>query len=248
MDPDIPRPQYSASDSFCFRTPMPSSPIEIPGRHKEPECTSERTTSPELVFEMEPLSPKDLSSTNYSLGLSTSRKNDEHERTLLYSFPVARHCDTNPPPLSPQSNACLTLTPIRHKPLAKSHPHSRRQGESASQSAATMDPSHSIRALPVYKISGLEPDFAAQAPGPRLPIEKAPQEQPLLPPPRSSSRPIPSLRPWILPGRPEASGDELLRSLEVDPNTGDFTQYLFRRIQKPLQPHTFQEMMSQLER
>ncbi|KAF7365461.1 hypothetical protein MVEN_00419100 [Mycena venus] len=249
MDSAISRSEYSASESFFFHPPKSSAPIEIPGRHNEPESAPERTTSPELIFEMEPFSPLDPSPTNYSSGPSTSRKpkKDDRERPLLYTFPVASRLNTDRLRPTPQSTASLSLPPISHKPFSKSHRRSHTlQLESPSQSPPTIDPSHAIRAVPIHKITGFKPDFAAQAPEGRRRTKKAPREKPPAPPPGSSSRSFSSSRPWLLPGRGESSDDELLRSLEMDPSAGDFTQYLLQRIdsQKPLQFQTFQAVMS----
>ncbi|KAF8208589.1 hypothetical protein K438DRAFT_1961187 [Mycena galopus ATCC 62051] len=243
---DISRSGYSESKSFFFHPPKSSSPIEIPGRHDEPEPASERTISPELIFEMEPFS-LDLSSTYYSFGQSpstTPRQTDDRERPLLYSFPVASRLNTDRPHSTPQSTASLSLPPISHtlKPPAKTHRRTRTlQLNTPAQTPPTIDPAHAIRAVPIHKITGFKPDFAVQTPEARLPVKRAPREKPLAPPPRSASS-----RPWLLPGRGEASDDELSRSLEMDPTAGDFTQYLLRRIdsQKPLQFPTFQAMMS----
>jgi hypothetical protein len=95
--------------------------------------------------------------------------------------------------------------------------------------------------VPVHKITGFKPDFAAQAPEARP--KKAPREKRLA----HIRSPSFSSSPWRLPGRGDTSSDdELMRSLEMDPSAVDFTQYLLRRIdsQKPLQFQTFQAMMS----
>ncbi|KAJ7242875.1 hypothetical protein B0H12DRAFT_841888 [Mycena haematopus] len=249
---DIPRSEYSESQSSFFHAPKSSSPIEIPGRHNEPDFASERTTSPDLIFEMEPFS-LDLSSTYYTFGPShatTSRKTDDRERPLLYSFPVVSRPNTDHPRPTPQrqSTASLSLPPMSHKPPAQTHRRAHTlQLQTPTQTPPTIDPSHAIRAVPIHKITGFMPDFpAAQAPEARPPIKKAPREKPPAPPRRSSSRSFSSSRPWLLPGRGEASDDELSRSLEVDPTAGDFTQYLLRRIdsQRSLHFPTFQAMMS----
>ncbi|KAJ7366539.1 hypothetical protein DFH08DRAFT_169827 [Mycena albidolilacea] len=255
---DIPGSQYSESKSFFFHPPKSSSPIEIPGRHDdEPEYTSERTTSPELIFEMEPFSPLDRS-TNYSSGSSTStrtarkKSSDDRELPLLYSFPVVTRLNTDCPHPTPQSPASLSLPPIsHHPPTTRAHRRTRTlQLKSPRQTppcpAAITDPAHAIRVVPLHKITGFKPDFAAQAPPETAAgiITKAPREKALAPPPRrSATRSFSAAaRPWRLD---VPSDDELARSLDVDAGgAGDFTQYLLRRIdsQKPLQFQAFRAM------
>ncbi|KAJ7645653.1 hypothetical protein DFH06DRAFT_591910 [Mycena polygramma] len=255
MDSDTPRTSCS---SFFFHPPKVSSPIEIPGRQHDEYALppAERTTSPELIFEME-LSPIERLSTHYSFGLSTSprtKEKDADPEPLLYPFPVAHHIDTHTHPRTrpPQNTASFSLPPITHQP-----PKSHRRSKSTLQLGSPPpepDPAHAIRAVPLHKITGFTPDDgAAPLPLPeaaRPAIEnahanaKAPREKqkqpltPLTPPPRLASS------PWVREA--SASDDELsLRALDVDPGAGaDFTQYLLRRIdsQKPLQFQTFRVM------
>jgi len=186
------------------------------------------------------------STTPYTSGLSTPCTTDDRE-PLLYSFPrfSAGHFNTDRGALpTPQSTVgSSSLPPITRKAPFKSHRRTQTvQLKSPRQTPTSLDPYVPIRAVPIHKITGFKPDFAAQAPEPRLPIKKAPREKPLAPPPRSSTL---SASPWILPGRGDASDDEP-RSLELDSSALDFTQYLLRRIdgQRPLQFHAFQAVMS----
>ncbi|KAJ6584655.1 hypothetical protein B0H19DRAFT_391764 [Mycena capillaripes] len=246
---DIPRTE--SSSSFFFYPPKSSLPIEIPRRqHNESvPSASECTTSPELIFEMEPFSPLDPQPTHYPLGLSTSPCTKDDHEPLLYPFPVASHINTHQRTrLAPQNAAgpSFSLPPITHRAPANAHRRSQStlQLTSPRQAPADLDPSHAIRAVPIHKITGFKPDFAVQAPEAYPTIKRPPREKPLTPPPRSASV---SSSPWRIPGRGDASSDdEPLRSLEVDPSAVDFTQYLFRRIdsQKPLQFQTFQAVMS----
>ncbi|KAJ7725345.1 hypothetical protein B0H16DRAFT_281684 [Mycena metata] len=266
MDLGISRTE--SSSSFFFRPPKSSTPIEIPGRHyddEEPAPPTERTTSPELIFEMEPFFPLDpeLASTTYSNGLSTSvpRTKDDRE-PLLYSFPMLSAAHFNPERRASlrtaRPPASFSLPPITHnapvRQRRRSHPlqlKSPRQTPSSSSRAPDPDPAYAIRAEPVHKITGFKPAAAFAAHGPpdaRARIKKAaPREKHPAPPPhRRSLSPLARSRaPWARHGHgAEASDDELLRSLEVDPGAVDFTQYLLRRIdsQKPLQFQTFQAM------
>ncbi|KAJ7465312.1 hypothetical protein FB451DRAFT_434382 [Mycena latifolia] len=244
---DIPRTE--SSSSYFFYPQKSSSPIEIPGRQQhDPEPTTTRPMSPELIFEMEPFSPLDVPSTHYSFGHSPSRTADERE-PLLYPFPMlsasrfnADRRTTHPAPQSTPGTSS-SPPPIAHpvKPSLRAQP---LQLPTPRQTPAAIDPEHAIRAVPRHKVTGFKPDFAAQAPEPRAPIIKtAPREkcQPPAPPPRRVARSFSSSpRAWRIPVRygSDASDDEP-RSLDVDP--GAFTQYLLRRIdsQKPLQFQSF---------
>ncbi|KAJ6511994.1 hypothetical protein C8R47DRAFT_675658 [Mycena vitilis] len=255
MDSSTPRTSCS---SFFFHPPKVSSPIEIPGRQHDEYALppAERTTSPELLFDME-LSPIDRLSTHYSFGLPTSPRTKEKDANddpepLLYRFPVAHHIDTHPRP-PPKITASFSLPPITHQP-----PKSYRRSKSTLQLGSPPpepDPAHAIRAVPLHKITGFTPDDrdgAAPLPLPEAAIEnahanaKAPREKqkqpltPLTPPARLASS------PWVREASTSALDDELgLRALDVDPGAGaDFTQYLLRRIdsQKPLQFQTFRVM------
>ncbi|KAJ7505560.1 hypothetical protein B0H11DRAFT_1708386 [Mycena galericulata] len=232
---DIPRTE--SSSSYFFHPHKSSSPIEIPGRHHDlsSSSTSTRPFSPDLIFEMEPFSPLERPSTNYSLGLSTTCTPDDRE-PLLYTFPMLYadplNADRGGLPTPQSTIGSSSLPPISRK--APSKPHRRTQTvqlKSPRETPPSLDPTHPIRAVPIHKITGFKPDFATQAP------EPPPREKPLAPPPRSSTL---SASPWPLPGRGDASDDEP-RSPELD-----FTHYLLQRIdnQKPLQFHTFQAVMS----
>ncbi|KAJ7043825.1 hypothetical protein C8F04DRAFT_679327 [Mycena alexandri] len=271
MDSGISRSE--SSSSFFFHQPKSSSPIEIPGRHHDDDETApptERTMSPELIFEMEPFSPLDpeLASTTYSNGLSTSIQRTKDDREpLLYSFPMLSAAHLNPERRAPLRTAgpasSFSLPPIAHKAPARQRRRSqalqlKSPRQTPSPSSRDPDPAYAIRAEPVHKITGFKPAaaFAAQAPAEaRANSKKAlPREKhPALPPHRRSLSPLARSRaPWARHGlghshgtaRSEASDDELLRSLEVDPGAVDFTQFLLRRIdsQKPLQFQTFQTM------
>ncbi|KAJ7718114.1 hypothetical protein DFH07DRAFT_336118 [Mycena maculata] len=242
---DIPRTESSSSYLFHHKS---SSPIGIPGRHhSDPSTpsTSKRSSSPDLIFEMEPFSPLDRPSTNYPVGLSTSCTTDDRE-PLLYPFPMlsAGHPNADRGALpTPQSVADSSfLPPITHKAPPKLNRCTQPvQLKSQRQSPPSLDPTHPIRVVPIHKIIGFKPDFAVHAPEPP-PIKKTPREKPLAPPPRSSTLSSPA---WIRPRRDNASDDEP-RSLDLDSSAVDFTQHLLRRIdsQKPLQFHAFQMSLS----
>ncbi|KAJ6466374.1 hypothetical protein C8R45DRAFT_1106617 [Mycena sanguinolenta] len=192
---DISRSEYSES-AFFFHPPKSSSPIEIPGRHDEPQRGPERTISPDLIFEME-FEPFSLdrdrsSSTNYysfnnaSPAPTTSRnktateKDDrDRERPLLYTFPVITRTNADRAPDRPttpqrQSTASLSLPPMSHKPPPRTHRRTHTQLETPSQTPtaeadAQANPAYAIRAVPRHKITGFTPEFpaATTAPEPR---------------------------------------------------------------------------------
>ncbi|KAK7048101.1 hypothetical protein R3P38DRAFT_1850965 [Favolaschia claudopus] len=220
------RPNYSSTtasssdvDSFFFHPPKSSSPIKIPGRDSNnnynnnngfQSVADERTTSPELIFEMEPFSPLDFSSTSHVPGL-TSRRRDysdgpstsprNNERYLLYAFPVLHRSnnavDTNDAgsttPKMPVATAVplsalalsLPLPPISHNwASAKSASH--RRHHSTSPTTAT-DPTQAIRAVPVHKITGFEPEGCSKDEGGGGGTPPAARSRPLLSPPSPSS-------------------------------------------------------------
>ncbi|KAJ7175390.1 hypothetical protein C8R46DRAFT_1248765 [Mycena filopes] len=176
----------SSSSSFFFHPQKVSSPIEIPGRQSHdsdhaPPPSTERTTSPELIFEMEPFSPLDpllaASSTPYSPRLCTSSRarssttmdaedQEQQQQPLLYPFPILSAAHFNSAsvrrPAGPPSS--FSLPPITHKAPARPRPRPRgrslsplRELNSSSPSTAPADPAdpaHAIRAEPVHKIIG----------------------------------------------------------------------------------------------
>ncbi|KAJ6553860.1 hypothetical protein B0H10DRAFT_2446620 [Mycena sp. CBHHK59/15] len=239
-------PRTESISSIYLPHPHKSSlPIEIPGRthhgSSPSTSTSTRTTSPELIFEMEPFSPLEILSTHYPPGPSTPRTADEREcEPLLYPFPMvsASHFNaarrTHPAPQSTASSSSVSSSSRK----APARPIRRTKALSLNPPRQPLDPTHAIKTAPIHKITGFKPVVAtaAQAPEPRTPVRKAPREKRLAPLPRRRSSF--SAPPWVFPGRGDAPDDEP-RSLELD-----FKQYLLRRIdsQKPLQFQMFQAM------
>ncbi|KAJ6620750.1 hypothetical protein B0H10DRAFT_2215738 [Mycena sp. CBHHK59/15] len=221
-------PRTESISSIYLPHPHKSSlPIEIPGRthhgSSPSTSTSTRTTSPELIFEMEPFSPLEILSTHYPPGPSTSRTADEREcEPLLYPFPMvsASHFNaarrTHPAPQSTASSSSVSSSSRK----APARPIRRTKALSLNPPRQPLDPTHAIKTAPIHKITGFKPVVAtaAQAPEPRTPVRKAPREKRLAPLPRRRS----SFRHRQL----------------------DFKQYLLRRIdsQKPLQFQMFQAM------
>ncbi|KAJ7644299.1 hypothetical protein FB45DRAFT_897478 [Roridomyces roridus] len=205
------------SDSFYLHSQKSSSPIEIPGRHRD---RSARPISPELIFEMDPMEPP---TTYYPSGLATTCTQDDPE-PLLYSFPrfSAENCNIVAPPKPQSSSSSSRKAPRKCPPTTTASP------------PAPLDPYVPIKAVPVHKITGFKPDFTAQAPSAIMNPE-APRENQLAPPPRISSASV-----WTLPGRGDASDDEP-RSFELDL---DFSQYLIRRMDRRAHFPAFQAVMS----
>ncbi|KAJ7163240.1 hypothetical protein C8R46DRAFT_1037198 [Mycena filopes] len=203
----------SSSSSFFFHPQKVSSPIEIPGRQSHdsdhaPPPSTERTTSPELIFEMEPFSPLEpllaASSTTYSPRLCTTSRSsttmdaedqEQQQQPLLYPFPILSAAHFNSAsarrPAGPPSS--FSLPPITHKAPARPRPRPRgrslsplRELNSSPPSTAPADPAdpaHAIRAEPVHKIIGFAVAKSERKPKPAAAAARekqpaGPQQQP----------------------------------------------------------------------
>lgn len=208
----------------------PSTPIEIPSRQKTIVSSYllspvGRPTSPELVFEMSPISPN-FSSPSHYLGFSASETSPQSER-FMYSFPVY----TGRP--HERDDLCQRRLSV---PTTGSDPTYTLRHTSPRDPLADCDceqddipQSTEYHTCSTTKIAGFVPVFSTE---PRISTATSPAQplQHLSPPPRKCSY---STSPWLIPGRgPNQNyhaGDVM--SAEADPTVLDFGCYLLQRMQ-----------------
>lgn len=215
----------------------PSTPIEIPRRCRPILSVSSspigRPMSPELLFEMSPITSDFPSPPAYSLGLRKSREPEP----FLYHFPAfparrhpfglrtqasshnALHSGTTPHPPSTLSVSTVSNATNRH-PLP-----CRLEDDDISPVplASSRKPNSTIKMTGFSPSTPIQPLVSRQNRSPG----RSWKHNTLSPPPRSSSY---SSSPWILPGKSDLT-EEDLTYLEADPSAFDFEKYLMRRIE-----------------
>jgi hypothetical protein len=240
----------------------PSTPIEIPTRRKAiilPIHNSpiRRPASPELIFEMSPVSSDFPSSAHYPFSFSASQNTNERE-PFMYQFPIpsTRYTKSRQRTLpTPQTaiRPVLSCSPVTITAAANPKPHQKERVSSASLSDEddlpsafdSLTPPVVVRTATTNKTTGFVPTIAIQPAMPtrvRTPVQPSRRSRHLSPPPRSSSF---SSSPWILPGTGEIL-DADVASVETDPDAFDFERYLIRRIEneKPVRYLPVQPMPS----
>lgn len=211
-------------------------PIEIPTRRRPivSPLTSpvERQFSPDLLFEMSPITSEYSPSTNHPFKLSTSSTIRDHE-PFMYNVPS--FSDLRPlnsgshlphrgvpygfadvmPAEADRSNQQISRTTFRQPTsyAVYANPWSKPSSPSA------------VKGTPTTKISGFRPINQNQPPM----ANPAPRStKRLSPTPRRSSY---SSSPWILPGKEESQEGDLAYS-ETDSGALDFQAHMLRRFEK----------------
>ncbi|KIM43245.1 hypothetical protein M413DRAFT_444054 [Hebeloma cylindrosporum] len=211
----------------------PSTPIEIPILRRpssSPLNSSEEPKSPDMIFEMSPVSPTfpSLSKMYPNSGNSTTETNTNEP--FMYHIPTFRR--------SPQGNGtqlrskiarrvmpskALTTVPAKTEflPARSSEGRSSRDERIANAHAGFPQPTASQTTT---KISGFTPLIDHQPP--MAADQPSRPTIPLSPPSRRGSY----SSPWILPGRSDRYEEDISYSL-ADPGPLEFRQHLLRRIE-----------------
>lgn len=214
----------------------PSVPIEIPTRRRPivSPLTSpvERQFSPDLLFEMSPVTSEFSPSTNHHFKLSTSSIIRDHEPFMytVPSFSDLRPSNSGSHP--PRRGVPYGLADVMPAEADRSNQHiSRttfRQPTNYSVYANPWSKPSSpgvVKSTPTTKISGFLPINQNQPPM----TNTAPRStERLSPTPRRSSY---SSSPWILPGKEDSQEGDLAYS-ETDSGALDFQAHMLRRFEK----------------
>ncbi|KAH0586130.1 hypothetical protein J132_01413 [Termitomyces sp. J132] len=218
-------------DSHNLLHSTSSTPIEIPRRRTSSSWTDGRPMSPDLIFEMSPVS-SDFSSVLHS-GFTDAVTNEP----FLYSFPkISPHCTHVKPRrllqplqrhLSSEIGSLLAFDSVnteydRPSPaLCSDNDDQDILASSLTYSTTTITKSPSSSTT---KITGFTPatPISLVAHGPARG-----KSQRLSPPPRTSSY---SSSPWIMPGKNDVQQGES-GSLDIDPGSFEFDRHLTRRIE-----------------
>ncbi|KAF8909018.1 hypothetical protein CPB84DRAFT_1766689 [Gymnopilus junonius] len=208
-----------------------STPIEIPKRRRpvSPKHNScGQNESPDMVFEMSPISPDFPASAR---GHSVSPNSDKDDEPFMYNAPSFRPYASQAQAQS-QSKKCSQ--PLMHSSTTKvaahlhTHHHTKTSpfclrddpitfNSSSNSLSSTLTPS-------TRKITGFVPLIEHQhliSDEPSKPIQTLP------PPPR---RPSFSSSPWILPGRGGSHEMDICYS-QADPSAFEFRDHLLRRME-----------------
>ncbi|KAF5382540.1 hypothetical protein D9615_002820 [Tricholomella constricta] len=205
-----------------------STPIKIPTRRRQiaPWNGSPpgRPMSPDLIFEMSPVSSAIHSPSRHGAGFTDPSQNLDSQEPFMYSFPKfsAHRNYMHSTRRSQGLQNTIFPSPFAGSPAITKHSSPRPiLAPSLTSSSTTITKKSSIT-----KITGFTPvtPISTQA---YSPIRGLKMKR-LSPPPRSSSY---SSSPWILPGKSDAQDDES-GSLDADPSSYEFDRHLMRRIEK----------------
>ncbi|KAF8635884.1 hypothetical protein AX15_000065 [Amanita polypyramis BW_CC] len=204
-----------------------SSPIEIPQRRRpmptySPQFSIEQSQSPEMIFEMSPITS--IFPSPPTTLIPSSPRNPYGQEPFLYHFPELKTCTAN-------ANNRLHSAPLRHHEIPISHTFvPSKHGNKRQRKATKYEPDEkfpaaygdtiAIKKAAMTKIVGFSPPGPSQ----RNSVQVSPTQDSLPTPPGRSF----PWSPWILPGRSNSRGEELL-STDVAPGAIGFENYLLRR-------------------
>jgi len=227
-------PDHISFHSRC----KPSTPIEIPKRPRpfvSPLISPvDQPKSPDLIFEMSPVSSVSSSPFNHTIPLSTSNKMNSHA-PFIYSVPVyIPPCHTNAgtrvSTMRSRQQAIPSSTAVPSSAVASNVWRTRStSAENINNDLDSHDENSQsdgnglARAHSTTRIIGFKPIIEHQPPmtdRPSKPIGR------LSPPPRRASH---SSSPWILPGNDNIEED--IAYSQVDPGIFEFKRHLLRRIE-----------------
>lgn len=186
--------------------------------------------SPELLFEMSPITSDFPSPPTHALGL---RKSREPEPFLYHfpAFPARRHTFGLRTQASSHNTLHSGTTPHTPSILSVSNATNRRplpcrledEDISPVPLASSRKTNSTIKMTGFSPLTPIQPLVSRQNSSPA----RSWKHNTLSPPPRSSSY---SSSPWILPGKSDVI-EEDLTYLEADPSAFDFEKHLMRRIE-----------------
>lgn len=227
---------YAVRTMDCNNCGRRSTPIEIPWRRRpvsaySPQFPAEQSQSPDMIFEMSPITSNYPSSPTISP--PPPPRNSYDREPFLYPFPVLKNGNVNAP-------SCLHTPRRRHEIIPVSHtiaftntkPGHRRRRRAAKNElnenipsfpynySGTMDTPKST----TTRIVGFSPTLPSSC-GQRNSTQIAPTQEC---PPLVAGRSAFPWSPWILSGQSNIQGEDIL---SVDAGTGaiGFEEYLLNR-------------------
>ena len=231
LQPRLATGRSGSPDNMFHSRRKPSMPIEIPRRRRPfvSPLTSppiDQPKSPDLIFDMSPISPP----FNHSIPLSTSNNLNDHT-PFVYSVPTyIPHCRANTEIRSRQR----VMPSLTAAPISVVHRNAWRTQTTHAESVNDNYNSHNgtlqseMKDIPetqsTTRITGFIPIVEHQPSmtehQPSKPVGR------LSPPPRRASY---SSSPWILPSNDNVEDD--VAYSQMDPSLLDFKQHLLRRIE-----------------
>lgn len=241
------KPLTSKGLPYAIPNKPTTAPIEIPHRcrpavSRTPPSSVGRPTSPDLIFEMSPVSSESPSAGRFAFSFSASKQLEQEP--FMYHFPVLA------PRLHPdrrmQRTATNTIYSPPKSPSISNTKHRRSPLSQLNNDDIMTTSSTTTKVMSTTKITGFTPPLqhplSVQTP---CSPARSLNTRRLSPPPRSSSY---SSSPWILPGKCDILEGEST-SLETDPSAFDFEKHLIRRIdnqnQNPLRFRTLSLIASE---
>ena len=214
-----------------------STPIEIPWRRRplstySPQISAEQSQSPDMIFEMSPITSNYPSSP--SMSPPPLPRNSYDREPFLYHFPVLKNCNVN-------TSSCLHA-PMRRHEIPVSHTFAftnsnTKPGHRRRRRAAENEPNENMHSFPftyngtmdgkkstTTRIVGFSPTLPPSC-GQRNSTQVL-STQECLPP--STGRSAFPWSPWILPGQSNVQGEDTL-SVDAGPDAIGFEEYLLNR-------------------
>ncbi|KAG5648391.1 hypothetical protein DXG03_004965 [Asterophora parasitica] len=220
------------SNLYDIRTHSSSTPITIPSRRRPigswNGSPAGRTMSPDLIFDMSPVSSDFHSASHHATGFTElSRNLDSQEQPFMYSFPKfsANRNDMHSGLRAHALQSTILPVPATLAPAIRKHSSPLVMDDDDDDLAPSLACSSTTitKSFSTTKINGFTP-VNTQA---YSPIQSLIKTKRLDPPPRSSSY---SSSPWIMPGKSDTHEDES-GSLDADPSSYEFDRHLMRRIE-----------------
>ena len=202
-----------------------SSPIEIPQRRRpvptySPQFSTEQSQSPEMIFEMSPMtySPP-------TTFIPSPPPNSYDQEPFLYRFPVLKTCNMNTknhlhtaPPQRHEIPISHTFAPTKHRNRCQYRVIEHEPDEKFPDAYGG---AIAIKKTAMTKIVGFSPPSSSQ----RHSVQVSSTQDSLPTPSGRSSFPW---SPWVLPGKTNSFGEELL-SIDAAPGAIGFENYLLYR-------------------
>jgi len=214
-----------------------AAPIEIP-RRRRPVVSRNlsssigQSTSPDLIFEMSPVSSEFPSPGCYAFSFAAPKE----QEPFMYHFPVLGtrlHSDSRTQPTSTDTVYSSSVS----TPSIPNAKHRRSPLCQVNVDDTPTPPCTATKVMSTTKITGFAPPMQQLLPT-QIPcsVVRPLKTSHLSPPPRSSSY---SSSPWILPGKNDVLEEEST-SLDMDPGALEFERHLMQRIenQNPLRFRT----------
>ena len=226
---------YAVRTMDCDNCGRRSTPIEIPWRRRpvsaySPQFPAEQSQSPDMIFEMSPITSNYPSSP--SISPPPPPRNSYDREPFLYPFPVLKNCNVNTPSCLHTPIRRHEIVPVSHTIAFTTKPGHRRRRRAAESEPNENNPSFpytyngtmDARKSTTTRIVGFSPTLPSSC-GQRNSTQVSSTQECR---PLASGRSAFPWSPWILPGQSNIQGEDIL-SVDGGPGAIGFEEYLLNR-------------------